>query len=214
MATTAFLVKIATFDLIPVDYIDEELYYFPDGDALSLNLEQAGVESTLLLKNLGFMLWILVFNALLPVLHLLLLALCNKKCRFGMKLRLIIGNYLYFNGLTRLLMETFFEIALFSVLNLKTTGHDTRFASVRASQTLSYILLVIVIVTPPIIFIHYLRNKKHWAEIQFKAKWNTLINRLRLKDEEKKLLIIPAAFFARRAVFVCTVLLMDNFLWG
>ena len=46
-------IKLASFDLIPTDWIDDKLWYFPEIDAFSLSFETAGVESTLLLQNIG-----------------------------------------------------------------------------------------------------------------------------------------------------------------
>ena len=54
LVVTKELVKISTFDLIPTEFIDEMIWYFPDVDAYSLNFEMVGVESTLLLANIGF----------------------------------------------------------------------------------------------------------------------------------------------------------------
>ena len=31
------LVKVFTFDLLPTEYLDEQIWYFPDEDAFSLN---------------------------------------------------------------------------------------------------------------------------------------------------------------------------------
>ena len=43
MIITKEMIKIATFDLIPTDWINEKLWYFPEGEAFSLNFETAGL---------------------------------------------------------------------------------------------------------------------------------------------------------------------------
>ena len=41
-----FMIKLATFDLVPTDEIEDEMYYWPESDgAFSVNFEMVGVES-------------------------------------------------------------------------------------------------------------------------------------------------------------------------
>ena len=77
MIITKEMIKIATFDLIPTDWISDALWYFPEGESFSLNFESAGVESKLLLQNMGFILYLVLFNLLYMVLHLVLWPLRN-----------------------------------------------------------------------------------------------------------------------------------------
>ena len=63
------MLKVATFDLIPTEHVDSLIYYFPDADSFSSNFETVGIESKLLLANIGFALWLIYFNALLMIVH-------------------------------------------------------------------------------------------------------------------------------------------------
>ena len=45
MTISKELIKVAKFDLIPTEWIDEILWYFPEGDAFSQNFDAAGFES-------------------------------------------------------------------------------------------------------------------------------------------------------------------------
>ena len=69
MLVTKELITIATFDLIPTELLIEELAYFPDMDALSLSMETSGVESTLFILNIGFVLFIVIAHFILCAIH-------------------------------------------------------------------------------------------------------------------------------------------------
>ena len=45
MLITKEFIKIATFDLIPTEWINDLLWYFPDEEAFSLNFETLGLIS-------------------------------------------------------------------------------------------------------------------------------------------------------------------------
>ena len=81
MMVTKQLIKFATFDIIPTVYIDKMIWYFPDGEAFNLNFEMVNVESTLLLENIGFILWMIGLHILLILMHSLLYPIKNS-CRF------------------------------------------------------------------------------------------------------------------------------------
>ena len=74
------MVKFSTFDLIPTDFLDEMIWYFPDVDAYSLNFEMVGVESTLLLSNIGFTKWVIGLNVSLVLIHIIVYPVRNT-CR-------------------------------------------------------------------------------------------------------------------------------------
>ena len=126
LVITKQLVKIATFDLIPTEFIDEMIWYFPDADAYSLNFEMVGVESTLLLANIGFMKWLIGLNILLVLIYSILYP-CRDSYSCFKWANEKIGGYLYFDGLLRLYMEAFFDIAMISCLNLYIADWDSLF---------------------------------------------------------------------------------------
>ena len=69
MMVTKELIKIATFDLIPTELLIDEMFYFPESEAFSLSLETSGVESTLFIRNIGFVLIIIIAHMILCALH-------------------------------------------------------------------------------------------------------------------------------------------------
>ena len=56
MLVIKFMISVATFDLVPTGAIDDLIYYWPESDAFSVNLEMAGVESVFFLANILAML--------------------------------------------------------------------------------------------------------------------------------------------------------------
>ena len=118
---TEFLVTLATFDLLPTHLIDNEIYYFPSDEPYTPNFESSGLESEIFLANIGFVLWFLMSNVLLALIHLVLRIFkdkCNNKRIDSLYDK--IGSSLYWNGLQRMYMEFYFDIAIISTLNLKT----------------------------------------------------------------------------------------------
>jgi len=124
MMLTQFLIKIATFDLLPTEHIDEEMYYFPDSDPYTSNFEQVGVESTLLLANIGFAMYLILAHALFIGLHACLYRFKDVNS-YTKKLYIKLNSYLYWNGLIRFYMEVYFDFAIMSVLNLEMADWET-----------------------------------------------------------------------------------------
>ena len=124
MIITKALIKVATFDLIPTELIDELLWYFPEGDAFSLSFETAGLESTLLLENIGFIFYMIAVNIVFVLIHATLHN-CRKSCKCSTKTHSKLGNYLYYNGMMRFYREVFFDLGLLSCLNVHMADWDT-----------------------------------------------------------------------------------------
>ena len=48
-----FLVKIATFDVLPTDYLFDKIFAFPDDGAYNMNFAETKIESYYAVENLG-----------------------------------------------------------------------------------------------------------------------------------------------------------------
>ena len=118
------MVQLATFDLIPTEVIDEEKYYWPEADPFNTNFEMAGVESELLLANIGFVLYMIYVHCLMILIHACLhrLKSCN---RYFEKIHQKLGSYLYWEGLNRFYIEVFLDLTLQSILNLYTADWNS-----------------------------------------------------------------------------------------
>ena len=104
------LIALATFDLIPTELVDKELFYFPEEDPFSLAFAQCGYESNLFLNNAGFLKYFIMAHLFLAVIYLVLYKVKPVQRRMA--------SYLQYNGLIRLLMEAYQDVILFSVLDV------------------------------------------------------------------------------------------------
>ena len=72
-----FMIKLATFDLVPTEIIDEQIYYWPENDGpFSVNFEMTGTESVILLANIGFTIYMIYLNVFAILVHA-----CLHPCR-------------------------------------------------------------------------------------------------------------------------------------
>ena len=117
MTIVGQMIKLATFDLIPTEIIDVELYYWPEEDPFSINFEMAGVESKLFLANIGFAIYLVYAHLLAVVVHACLHKMRNSG-RCVTRLHSKLGSYLYWEGLNRFYMEIYFDYVFLSILNL------------------------------------------------------------------------------------------------
>ena len=121
MTITKSMIQLTSFDLIPTDWILELFWYFPEDDSFSLNFETAGMESKLLLKNIGLIMYLIFLNIFYALLHCMIRPLrnsgsCLKKTSEKME------SYLYFKGSMRFFMEVFFDVCLVASLNIQTSS--------------------------------------------------------------------------------------------
>ena len=107
---TMFLMEIANLDLIPTEIIEDIAYYLPEPIAFSINFEACGMESTLLISNIGSALLVIFLYALVSILT----AVLYKVKRVWNKL----GPVIYWNGLIRLFLELYQDLAMLCYLNI------------------------------------------------------------------------------------------------
>ena len=92
--------EMVSFELIDTTELNEEYMYTPEVDPLSLNLQEQGFESTLIVPNLGIIYYMLLGFFALAVLHLLL-NLVGKKIPKVHRASSKISTFLYWNGIIR-----------------------------------------------------------------------------------------------------------------
>ena len=103
----------------------------------------SGVSSVFLLAEFGFAMYLIYLNLLTMLIHALLHSWRNTSSKIQ-KLHAKIGSYLYWDGLNRLYMELFFDLAFLSALNVYTIDWSSKFMSVRISNVLSFVVLILV----------------------------------------------------------------------
>ena len=160
------MISLTSFDLIPTDWALKLFGYFPEDNPFSLNFETAGLESKLLLKNIGLIMYLIFCNILYGLLHCMIRPMrdrssCLKKTTEKME------NYLYFKGSMRFFMEVFFDVCLVASLNIQTASsidQTTSFASESHSFALSIAFILIICLFPAVyIIISCIKPKKYWS---------------------------------------------------
>ena len=77
-AFNKFFLEMVSFELFETAILTEEYMYLPEDDPLSLSLQEQGIESTLMVPNLGSLFYILLGHFALVFLHLLLYLVGKK----------------------------------------------------------------------------------------------------------------------------------------
>ena len=161
------MIELASFDLIPTGFLDDIMFYFPEADAFSPNFEAAGVESTFLLANMGFGMYLIYMNVFLVVVYASLHC-CRNSSKFIKKIYKKISAYLFWNGLIRFYMEMFFDLSLYSILNIHTEDEKmAKFPSVQASNYFSMAILGLLCLFFVFIIAVYVRKYKDWHTEKF-----------------------------------------------
>ena len=198
----------AFFDVIPTEFIDEEIYYFPDEQPYSIGFQTLGYESLLFLGNAGFALWLVWGHLFLIVIFLI-----TFKVNF---IRKHLGKYLFWGTLIRLFSECYFEMVMLALLNFKIAVWDSPFPSVKASNAIACILLLTAITVPLFLLCFYLRRKDNWSDERFQETHGTLFEGLKIESKvvsKKMIVLYIMSFFLRRVAFVMTVIFMQDYIW-
>ena len=98
MMVNEFLIDFATFDLIPVELLDKEIFYWPDIDPFSANFESAGIESLFFLSNIGLVQYIILLHIFMAIIYACLKIKKKATCQCIEKLKTKLKNYLYWKG--------------------------------------------------------------------------------------------------------------------
>ena len=184
MMVTAFMIKIATFDLIPTEAIYEEFFYFPEIDPFSLSFETVGIESTLFLQNIGFIMVMILVHVLIMIMHALMHGPRNC-CPCSQKVHKKLGTYLYYNGLQRFYMEIYMDLALLSILNLHMADWETEFIAEKISNYLSGFVFFLVCLFPPIFLVFFCFNKPRFNSKRFQKKSGAVLEGMNLSRRNK-----------------------------
>ena len=107
---------IVSLDLIPTESVDEKIYELPEDDPFNVNFEAMGIESKILVGNMGLLLWLIWLYAFIAVIALIL---CKVKPVWEK-----FGQFIYWNTLIRFYMESYEAVTLLSMLNLSQVDWD------------------------------------------------------------------------------------------
>ena len=137
------MLEIANFDVIPTEDIDMMIHYWPESEPFSVNYEMAGTESIFFLANIGFVMYLIYIHVFLVIVHASIHKLRNKS-RCIERLHTKIGSYFYWEGYNRFYMEIFLNVTFLSIFSLQTADWASQFLSVKFSNALSVVFIVII----------------------------------------------------------------------
>ena len=205
---TSFLVDIANLDFISTEQVDKAIYYLPEKVPISINFAGIGIESTLLISNIGLAIWIIFFQVLVIIFSLLL------KCWTWLWQKL--SQKIYFNAIIRVFMQLYQEIALLSLINIFQIDFESPYRSERYSNMLSIVFITLVTIVPaPLLIFSYIRRNE-WNSVNFRARYGTVVDGLDVKSKYNKLKVVamPTHFFLRRICAVLSILIFQKYLWS
>ena len=100
------------------DGVTYDFLYFPELDAMSLNFQNAGFETYMVIPNLGNLFYIMLVHIALVIPHCILF-LVAKMVSKANRLKSKVANYVYWNGSIRFFMEGYFDFVMFALINFK-----------------------------------------------------------------------------------------------
>ena len=148
------VIDIVSFSVFPTDEINWILFFLPEVEPFSLNLQDMGFDTTFTLLNLGSILYIMAFYLILLVLAIILKIFGRyiSCCRaFYLKLY----QALFWSGLLRFWMEIYLDVALCVTMNYVKMQDPTGFPSIAISNYLTYGMGAIIVTLPVWIIIFY-----------------------------------------------------------
>ena len=115
-------------------------------------------------------------------------------------------------GSTVLFMVTFFEMLLASLLNVYFVRWDSENAVEKNSNYAAVTFLSIVAITFPAIVVFYTCNLSSFDYLNFVKSFGALIGESRYQSMKQRrvALLYPTLFFARRAIFVYSLIYLQS----
>ena len=149
-----------------------------------------------------------IFIFLLLLIFTVLLIRCSKaKCVKKLHAALI------WNSLIRLMMETYLELLLTSVLNLKFGRVEAEKNSTYYAMVLSVIVFMVLTIVPPVLCTLWWKRRENWSSEDFKARYGSLLQGVALDRQSldaKSMLAVPLIFFVRRFFLVGAIILFGE----
>ena len=122
---------------------------------------------------------------------------------------------LVWNGVIRFLMETYIEVLLAAAINLRYGQMHAEKRSTRYSMVMSFIAFSVLTLGTPVALLLWWRKRSVWGDVNFKAKYGSLLKGIALKENaQKSTIAVPCMFFTRRLLLVSTIVLFGDFAWG
>ena len=157
-----FFQNLSSFSFVDTNELTEQMMYFPEMDALTVNYQNAGYLNLYVIPNLGFLFYILVLHFALAAFVFVIACGAKRFPKVAGRMHALGNKYLYWNGTIRFLIEGYLDMALFSVMNIAAIDWDTSFIGVNLCNYLTVALLLVLCTLPIGVFIFFVRSSEKW----------------------------------------------------
>ena len=156
-----FMIEIALFDILPSEWMLEQMIYYPQEDSFNLNFQILEYNSSFAVPNLGTIFFILLtFLLLIPISILLVFFSTDiKELRKHSK---NLKDFLYWKGTIRFFTESYMEILLAVGLNIAMFNDELEYAGVKFSNYFAITFFVLAAGLPIWIIIFFWLNYSKW----------------------------------------------------
>merc|ERR1719232_185597 len=212
------MIEIALFDILPSEWMLEQIIYYPPADPFNLNFQILQYESSYSEPNLGTIFFMfLSFLILVPLfITMAFFATDLKELR---KHTSNLRDFLFWKGTIRFFTESYMEIMLASGLNIAMFASDLDYKGVYFANYFSITLFVLAVGLPLWILIFFWCNISKWEDEEFMNKYGPILEGTRMKYNRFEAgntwiaLMYPVLMLLRRIGFVITVVFFPEFTW-
>jgi hypothetical protein len=127
-----------------------------------------------------------------------------------------VSGLFFWNGLIRLFTETYLELIIGSIINIKRANWDSEYPAERVSNNLSVAIMIISTVLLPLFVVICVWNFSSYHFDRFQSTYGSILEGTNYQSTRPSRAIwaYPVSFFARRLIFVLSVIYLEDFLWA
>lgn len=162
----AFLIDIATFDIVPSEEINGEVFVLPDDEPYNVNFQQSKIDSKYAITILGTIFYILMLYLLTVVIERIWARVVRKYPRTAIHQKKL-HDFLYWGGLNTLAMEVYLDVALAGSLNVHTMRWLKNNPDLAFTNVFAICCVIFAAGYPLWIFTFIKKMHPWWCEKQF-----------------------------------------------
>lgn len=209
-----FFLEIASLQIVEVNLLDE-FFYFPEGEAFSLEFLAQGYDTCFMVPAMGTIFFLLLAYLGIVLSHAILW-LVEKKAPKVAIVKRFLGNLLYWGPLSRFFMESYMELCMLAFINYERLFWHPKLHALRFSNVVGLILWVVYLALPIGMVFYVAHRVSKWRDEDFLKRNGTLLDGLATNwvSRRKSVLFMPIMYFGRRLAFVLTVVYLPEFFWA
>ena len=199
---------IVSFDLLSSEFLESQIVAEQDEDVdgpLNMNFDVAGYDSVLFIMN-AFTI-ISYLTIFLPITALLNLCSCGRKY--------LRKNQVFWNGYIRLLMESYFEIMLTTLLNLNQARWSSEIMILQISNYFAAVCASVFVLASTVMLSVAWKKRANWNEKRYIERFGSLLQGTSLNSNHfrSSIMLMAVQFFAIRFLLVILILQSADKLW-